>query len=227
MCSNENCVYQIEDSCEIKTSRRYDFHIGSVNAVCIKGSDKDVFSVRVGSSMIKSLGDYLSVSMEEERDSVDVNFKRNSSLSEEQALEGVCVEIVLPSLPADKIELSAKAKSVSLCCIKSEEVELDIKASRLSLNNVKAAVEVDCNQNIQICAKTLNADLSVNQLRAKSTLSIPANAAFKSVVKGIGNRIVFEKDGQEVPAFDQPEAKTIVELNGVKSTLTISKSNKD
>lgn len=227
MCPNENCVYQIEDFCKINTSRRYDFHIGSVNAVCIKGSDKDELAIRIGSSVIKNLDECLRVSIEEDRDSVDVHVKRSNALSEEQALEGVCIEIVIPSLPADKVELSVKAESVSLCCIKSEEVELDIKASKLSLNNVKGPVEVDCNQDMNICAKTLDADLSINQLRAKSTLCIPADASFKSVVKGIGNRIVFEKDGQETAAFDQPEAKTTVELNGVKSTLTISQCNKE
>lgn len=54
-----------------------------------------------------------------------------------------------------------------------------------------------------------------------SRISIPENAVFTAVAKGIGTSISFEKNGKLAEAFDSPGADNIIELNGMKSKLVI------
>ena len=53
--------------------------------------------------------------------------------------------------------------------------------------------------------------------------SIPNESDFSSVAKGIGTSITFEEDGKTVEPFDNSESDNIIELNGIKSELVISR----
>ena len=54
-------------------------------------------------------------------------------------------------------------------------------------------------------------------------INIPKESDFSSVAKGIGTSITFEEDGKTVEPFDNPESDNIIELNGIKSELVISR----
>ena len=53
------------------------------------------------------------------------------------------------------------------------------------------------------------------------TYRLTVNKIDFSVTKGVGTNISFEKNGEPSEAFDSPDADNIIELNGMKSELTI------
>ena len=47
----------------------------------------------------------------------------------------------------------------------------------------------------------------------------PACFPFAARKRGIGNALYFEKNGQRTEDFSDPEAETVIELNGMRSEL--------
>ena len=88
-------------------------------------------------------------------------------------------------------------------------------------------VELNCNDDLDIRCVALDGRLDVNQLSATSKLRIAEGTPFESIVRGIGNHILYQRAGAPCDDFslhgDEATAcTTVIELNGMRSELTIS-----
>ena len=56
-------------------------------------------------------------------------------------------------------------------------------------------------------------------MAAGSRLTVPEGFAFAAKKRGIGNALYFEAAGRSTDDFSDPDAETVIELNGMKSEL--------
>ena len=80
-------------------------------------------------------------------------------------------------------------------------------------------MEIDSNLDMKAEIRALTGSLAINQVAAVSRLTVPAGFAFAARKRGIGNALYFEAAGQRVEDFSDPDAETVIELNGMKSEL--------
>lgn len=66
--------------------------------------------------------------------------------------------------------------------------------------------------------------VEVNQISATSRITVPENAEFTAVKKGIGTSISYEMDGKKAEDFSAADSENVIELNGMKSELVICRN---
>ena len=211
------------DVCETK---RYDIKLGGAKQVVLSGYDGEKIQVRLASNTLSTLQNDFKVKMDDVRNRLDVEILRKNGVTEAAAKEAVTIFVQLPSQYIGKVEVAAHAETVELSSLKCDSIELGIKSENIILEEVVGTVEIDCNLDMNVICRTLSGEIAINQLSATSKITVPAEAVFTAVTKGIGTSVSFEKGGKAVEAFDTPNADNIIELNGMKSELIISTSEK-
>ena len=162
------------------------------------------------------------VEIDDTRSRLDVDISRQNGMTEASAKEAVTVFVQIPSSYIRKVELAINAETVEVYSLDCDSIELNIKTQNIILGDVTGSVEIDCNLDMNVVCRSLKGEIAINQVSAASKISIPADTVFKTVTKGMGTSISFEKNGKPAEAFDSPNADNIIELNGMKSKLTIS-----
>lgn len=122
----------------------------------------------------------------------------------------------MPLKYIDHIEVKGDIGELELKTIKTENIELSGKIKKLSIVNRLSHTEVDCNENMDIDCERFKGKLDLNQILAKSKIRLEKDVVFKSLTKGISNKIVGEVDRNNKDKVD-----LIVELNGLNSQLML------
>ena len=139
------------------------------------------------------------------------------------AKEAVSIFVQIPTPYIGKIECAVNAETVEIRSLECDSIELDIKAPNVTLQNVIGTVEINCNLDMEVICHSLNGEVALNQVSATSKICVPDSAVFTAFAKGIGTSISYEKDGKQTECFCVPDAENIIELNGIKSELVISR----
>ena len=113
------------------------------------------------------------------------------------------------------MKLSEKIKSLRKGAGLSQE-EFGGKAGEIFLSEIKGGTELDVNSDVIIKAESFSGEVSLNQVGAVSSLHIPSGKAVATRTKGIRTRILCEH-----PELLSADATDVIELNGIKSELTI------
>lgn len=209
---------------DIDEPKRYDMKLGGASRLVLQGYDGKKLRVRLASNTLSTLQDDFKVKIDDVRKRIDVDVIRKNGVTEAAAKEAVTIFVSLPSSYLGKIEAAVNADAVEIGSLECESIELDAKSRHLTLDGVIGTVEVNCNLDMDIVCKTLNGAVEINQLSATSRISVPADAAFTALVKGVGTSISYERDGKPAEPFCSPDANNVIELNGMKSELIIRTS---
>ena len=226
MTFTENYLYESVTEHEINKPKRYDMKLGGAKQLVVSGYDGDKICIRLASNTLEALQKDFKVEIDDTRSRLDVDISRQNGMTEATAKEAVTVFVQIPSSYIRKVELAVHAETVEVYSLNCDSIELNIRTQNIVLEDVVGTVEIDCNLDMNVVCRSLEGEIAINQVSSTSKISIPEKAAFKAVTKGIGTSISFEKNGQPSEAFDSPNADNIIELNGMKSELIISASEK-
>ena len=225
-------LYESVTEYDIEQAKRYDMKLGGANALVLSGYDGEKIRVRLASNTLSTLQKDFKVKIDDVKKRIDIDVFRKNGMTEAIAKETVMIFVQLPNQYIGKIEASVNSQSVELRSIKCDSIELDTKTSNVTLldtktsnvtlENVEGTVELNCNLDMDITCLTLNGSVEINQISATSRISVPSDAHFSAVAKGIGTSITFEKSGKKTNSFAEQESDNIIELNGMKSELVIS-----
>lgn len=206
---------------DIDEPKDYDMSLGGAKRLVIFGYDGEKLRVRLASDTLSAIGNDLKVKIDDGRRHIDVEVVRKNGVTEATAKEAVTIFVGLPNAYIGKLEVQANAGTVELGSLECEGVELDLKTESLILDGVIGSAEIDCNLDMNIVCRTLGGSVAVNQLSATSKIYVPKDAAFRTLVKGMGTSVSYERDGRPSDPFCSPDADHVIELNGMKSELVI------
>ena len=222
MATTELHHYENVTEYSVNESKHFDMKLGVAKKIVIWGDDEERIRIALLSDTRSNHKDDLKVKFDDIKSRLDVDIKRQKGMTEDIAKEEVTIFVRLPQKYVGKVELAATAETVEVHHLNCESIELDIKAQNVVLGEeIAGAVEINCNLDMDVVCRSLESDLSINQVSADSKLSIPAGTVFTAVTKGIGTSIFYEKDGKPTEAFDSADADNTIELNGMKSKLVI------
>lgn len=211
----------------IDEPKHYDMKFGGAKQFVLAGYDGEKIRVRMVSNAHSTLRNDFKVKIDDIRKRIDVDVTRKNGVSEATAKEAVSIFVQLPTLYIGKIECAVNAEIVKICSLDCDSIELDVKTPKIILNDIAGTVEINCNLDMDVICNSLNGYLAINQISAASKIHIPEGELFTAVTKGVGTSISYEKGGRQTERFDRPDAKNVIELNGIKSELVICTENRE
>lgn len=209
-------LYESRIASDIDTVRDFDIHLGCAAEVTVCGNDGEKLEVVCSSNDIADLSGLIKMRVDDEGKSADVNLKLRDGLTETLCREALHVEISLPQRYVHKVEVVARTGKLSVRHLEYDNFEFGGKAKEIFLSGIKGNTELDVNSDVLIKAESFSGEVSLNQVGAVSSLHFPSGKAVATRTKGIRTRIICEH-----PELISPDATDIIELNGIKSELTI------
>lgn len=210
-------AFQSLTCCDVEGPKSFDINLEGAAEVCVQGVEGEKLEVLLASDVLENLQKDFKVKIDAGGRNYDIDVTRVGDMTETAAKESLIVIIKLPQTLVSKVELNTNARQVSFENIDAEDIEYSGNVQLVKINNVGGHVEIDSSSDLTIECATLPQRLDINQLKATSKLVVPADATFATRTRGLGNRIIM--DGLE--ATDGCE--TQIELNGMKSELTITR----
>ncbi|WP_290994841.1 helix-turn-helix transcriptional regulator [Gordonibacter sp.] len=212
---------------DIDGEKRFDITFAGAASVVVEGCDSEKVRVELASDTIPDVQRVCKVKIDDIRKRIDIDVKRLEGLSETKAKEGLRLTVRFPQRYVDEVELAGNAVSLAVRHLAAERFEFSGRLSAVELDDVSGHVELNCNDDLDIRCVALDGRLDVNQLSATSKLRIAEGTPFESIVRGIGNHILYQRAGAPCDDFslhgDEATAcTTVIELNGMRSELTIS-----
>ncbi len=216
-------LYESITEYDIDEPKRYDMKFGGAKQFTLTGYEGEKIRVRLVSNIMPSLQNDFKVRIDDTRKRIDVDVNRKNGVTEAAAKEAVSIFVQIPTPYIGKIECAVSAESVEIRSLECDSIELDTKTPNVTLENVTGTVEINCNLDMEVICRSLNGEVAINQVSATSKIHVPEGVAFTAIAKGIGTSISYEKDGKQTKDFSVPDAENIIEFNGMKSELVISR----
>lgn len=209
-------LYESRITSDIDSVRDFDIHLGCAAEVTVSGNDGEKLEVICFSNDIADLSGLVKIKVDDEGKSADVNLKLRDGITETLCREALHVEISLPQRYVHKVEVAARTGKLFVRHLEYDNFEFGGKAGEIILSEIKGNTELDVNTDVVIKADSFSGEVSLNQVCAVSSLHIPSGKAVATRTKGIRTRIICEH-----PELLSADAADVIELNGIKSELTI------
>ena len=216
-------LYESVTEYDIDEPKRFDIKLGGAKELVFTGYNGEKIRIHLASNTLSNLQSDFKVKIDDVRKRIDVDVNRKNNVTEAIAKKELYIFVEIPTPYIGKIECAINAEQVKIASIECNSIELDTKTQRIFIDDVVGIVEINCNLDMDIVCSSLSGNVEINQISATSKINIPKESDFSSVTKGIGTNITFEEDGKTVEPFDNPESDNIIELNGIKSELVISR----
>ncbi|MBQ6147171.1 MAG: helix-turn-helix transcriptional regulator [Clostridia bacterium] len=216
-------LYESVTEYDIADPKRYDVKLGGARRLIVRGYEGEKLRVRLQSDTLATLEADCKVKIDDNRGRLDVDLVRMNGLTEAAAREGLTVTVELPNRYIYHVELAANVADLEIGALAAEELEFDGKVQNVTVDGFTGELEIDSNQDMKVDLRSLSGSLSLNQVAAVSRLTVPADFAFAARKRGMGNALYFEQAGQQTDDFSDPDAETVLELNGMKSELFITR----
>lgn len=216
-------LYESVTEYDIDEPKRFDIKLGGAKELVFTGYNGEKIRIHLASNTLSNLQSDFKVKIDDVRKRIDVDVNRKNNVTEAIAKKELYIFVEIPTPYIGKIECAINAEQVKIASIECNSIELDTKTQRIFIDDVVGIVEINCNLDMDIVCGSLSGNVEINQISATSKITIPKESDFSSVAKGIGTSITFEEDGKTVEPFDNPESDNIIELNGIKSELVISR----
>ena len=217
-------LYESVTEYDIDNIKRYDMNLGGANTLVLSGYEGEKIRVRLASNTLATLQSDFKVKIDDSKNHIDIDISRKNGMTEANAKEQVMIFVQLPSQYIDRIEASINAGGVEVKNLNCENLELETKTHNVIIDGFVGTLEIDCNLDMDIVCNTLNGSVEVNQISATSRITVPENAEFTAVKKGIGTSISYEMDGKKAEDFSAADSENVIELNGMKSELVICRN---
>ena len=209
-------LYESRVTCDIDSIRNFDISLGCAAEVALTGSSGEKLEVVCSSNDIADLSGLVKIKVDDEGRSADVNLKLRDGITETLCRDALHVAVLLPQRYVRKIEVTARAGRFSVRHLEYSKLEFGGKAREITLSEIKGCTELDVNSDVLIDAPSFSGELSLNQIGAVSTIRIPSGKSVSTRTRGIRTRILCDSPDRIVP-----DAPDLIELNGIKSELTV------
>ena len=217
----EGFLYESVTEYDVSDPKRYDVKLGGARRLSIRGYEGEKLRVRLLSDTLTTLEADCKVKIDDVRGRLDVDLMRLNGLTEATAREGLTISMELPNKYINHVELAANVNELMVGELTVEELEYDGKVQNVTVDGFEGTMEINSNQDIKVDCQRLKGSLALNQVAAVSRLTLPVGFAFAARKRGIGNSLYFETAGRRAEDFSDPDAQTVIELNGMKSELFI------
>ena len=209
-------LYESRVTSDIESPRDFDINIGFAAEVSVSGTAGEKLEVVCSSNDIADLSGLVKMKIDDSGRNADVDIKLKDGLTGTLCREALHVEILLPQRYVHKVEVSARTGKFALRHLQYDNFEFGGKAEEVILSDITGNTELDINSDVVIKADSFSGVVSLNQIGAVSAMYIPCGKTVATMTRGVRTRIICAN--QELIS---PESKDLIELNGIKSELTL------
>lgn len=207
---------------DIDSDKDFEIEIVPSNKVTVEGGDSEKIRVEMLSDTISTLDSDLKVNVEDKKHRMSLRMYRRNDLTESSCRSDLAVRIRLPRKYIGNIELKSDVNTLNLRNFDTEDVEFNGEAKVITLDDVHGQAEMDVRSDCLFRVHNLDGSLEINQVGKNSIVEVPDDLNFRAVNDGRKCDLILENG----LASDE-KCKDIIELNGMKNTLTIRTAPKD
>ena len=209
-------LYESRVTYDIENVRDFDIHLGFAAEVSVSGNEGEKLEVVCSSNEIADLSGLVKIKVDDGGRNADVDLKLKDGITETLCRKALHIDVSLPQAYVHKVEVSARTGKFSLRHLQYDNFEFGGKAEEIHLSDITGNTELDVNSDVVVRADSFNGEVSLNQIGAVSTMYVPSGKNVATRTRGIRTRIICDR--QELIS---PESNSIIELNGLKSELTL------
>lgn len=203
---------------DIDYLKKFDINFGGAKLITLRGCEGEKLRIRLSSDILQT--NSLKIKLDDNRSCTDINLNKFNGVSEADVRKHLKIEAELPVKFTAAAEIAANTERLELYNLECG-IEFDGKAKKVIIDSVKGSIALNSNTDMDIDCRTLHSSVEINQLNSSSRICLPKNTPFRVKKRGIGNSVLFEKNGKQCESFADKDADCVIELNGVKSELII------
>ena len=213
-------LYESVTEYDIDGKKNFDISFMGANKLKLYAYEGEKVKVILLSDTISDIQNELKTKIDDIKWKIDIDIKRVGNLSETVAKNELTIKILIPQLYIGEVDLNGNTNMLELKNLELDNVEFSGKAKEIALENIKSHIEIDTNEDAKLYVKNVEGALDINQLSATSKLYIASTDEFGFVTKGVLNKVLCKQDTLNIKEVSE-EPKLVIELNGIKSELSI------
>lgn len=213
-------LYESVTEYDIDGKKDFDISFMGANKLKLYAYEGEKVKVILLSDTISDIQNELKTKIDDIKWKIDIDIKRVGNLSETVAKNELTIKILIPQLYMGEVELNGNTNILELKNLELDNIEFSGKSKEIILENIKSHIEIDTNEDAKLYVKNVEGALDINQLSATSKLYIASTDEFGFVTKGVLNKVLCKQDMLNIKEVSE-EPKLVIELNGIKSELSI------
>ena len=213
-------LYERVTEYDIDGKKDFDISFMGANKLKLYAYEGEKVKVILLSDTISDIQNELKTKIDDIKRKIDIDIKRVGNLSETVAKNELTIKILIPQLYMGEVELNGNTNILELKNLELDNIEFSGKSKEIALENIKSHIEIDTNEDAKLYVKNVEGALDINQLSATSKLYIASTDEFGFVTKGVLNKVLCKQDMLNIKEASE-EPKLVIELNGIKSELSI------
>lgn len=213
-------LYESVTEYDIDGKKDFDISFMGANQLKLYAYEGEKVKVILLSDTISDIQNELKTKIDDIKRKIDIDIKRVGNLSETVAKNELTIKILIPQLYMGEVELNGNTNILELKNLELDNIEFSGKSKEIILENIKSHIEIDTNEDAKLYVKNVEGALDINQLSATSKLYIASTDEFGFVTKGVLNKVLCKQDMLNIKEASE-EPKLVIELNGIKSELSI------
>lgn len=213
-------LYESVTEYDIDGKKDFDISFMGANKLKLYAYEGEKVKVILLSDTISDIQNELKTKIDDIKWKIDIDIKRVGNLSETVAKNELTIKILIPQLYMGEVDLNGNTNILELKNLELDNIEFGGKSKEITLENIKSHIEIDTNEDAKLYVKNVEGALDINQLSATSKLYIASTDEFGFVTKGVLNKVLYKQDMLNIKEVSE-EPKLVIELNGIKSELSI------
>lgn len=213
-------LYESVTEYDIDGKKNFDISFMGANKLKLYAYEGEKVKVILLSDTISDIQNELKTKIDDIKWKIDIDIKRVGNLSETVAKNELTIKILIPQLYMGEVDLNGNTNILELKNLELDNIEFSGKSKEIALENIKSHIEIDTNEDAKLYVKNVEGALDINQLSATSKLYIASTDEFGFVTKGVLNKVLCKQDMLNIKEVSE-EPKLVIELNGIKSELSI------
>ena len=213
-------LYESVTEYDIDGKKNFDISFMGANKLKLYAYEGEKVKVILLSNTISDIQNELKTKIDDIKWKIDIDIKRVGNLSETVVKNELTIKILIPQLYMGEVELNGNTNILELKNLELDNIEFSGKSKEITLENIKSHIEIDTNEDAKLYVKNVEGALDINQLSATSKLYIASTDEFGFVTKGVLNKVLCKQDTLNIKEVSE-EPKLVIELNGIKSELSI------
>ena len=209
-------LYESRVTYDIENLQDFDIHLGCCAEISVSGNEGEKLEIICSSNDIADLSGLVKIKVDSEGRNADVDLKLRDGITETLCKEALHIDISLPQRYVQKVEVAARTRKLSVRHLEFKNFEYGGKVEEIILSEIKGNTELDVNSDVVIKANSFSGEVSLNQIGAISTIHVPSDKTIATRTRGIRTNIICEH-----PELIKSDATDLIELNGIKSELTL------
>lgn len=213
-------LYESVTEYDIDGKKDFDISFMGANKLKLYAYEGEKVKVILLSDTISDIQNELKTKIDDIKWKIDIDIKRVGNLSETVVKNELTIKILIPQLYMGEVDLNGNTNILELKNLELDNIEFSGKSKEITLENIKSHIEIDTNEDAKLYVKNVEGALDINQLSATSKLYIASTDEFGFVTKGVLNKVLCKQDMLNIKEVSE-EPKLVIELNGIKSELSI------